>query len=173
MTPQADREHRGGDREWRFVQSTVVAVDARTVWRRVVSQEGINDEMWPWMTMSPPRGAGEITVDSLRVGEPLGRAWLRLFGLVPFDYDALTITVLERGRRFREESTMLSLRRWVHDRTVEPEPGGGARVTDRVTLAPRAPLVPAGPLLRAVLAAFFRHRHRRLARHVARSRADC
>lgn len=157
------------DGEWWFERSTLVAADAQDVWSRVVSPEGINDEMWPWMSMSPARGAPEITIDTVRVGEPAGRAWLCLFGLVPFDYDDLTITELEAGRRFREESTMLSMRRWVHDRTVEPAPGGGTVVTDRVTMAPRPPLVAAGPVIKAVLAAFFRHRHHRLARHFSRT----
>lgn len=155
-------------REWQFEQISVLDADAGSVWQRVVSPEGINHEMRPWMTMATPHGNQNLTIDAVSVGEPLGRAWLRLFGVLPFDYDALTITALEPGRRFREESTMLSMRRWVHDRTVEPAPDGRTTVTDHVTLAPRLPLIPAGGLLHGVLAAFFRHRHRRLAQHFTR-----
>lgn len=111
--------------EWRFERSTLVAADAQDVWCRVVSPEGINDEMRPWMSMSSPRGPREIT--------------------------------------------MLCMRRWVHDRTVERAPGGGTVVTDRVTMAPRPPLAVAGPVIKAGLAGFFRHRHRRLARHFSRT----
>lgn len=153
--------------EWEFAQQSLVTAEVDTVWRRVVSPEGINHEMRPWMTMSLPRGAEDVTIDSVRVGEPVGRAWLRLLGVVPFDYDHLSIVELEPGRRFLEESTMLSMRRWVHERSLSPAPGGATVVRDRVVVGPRAALVRAGPVLRTVLAAFFRHRHRRLARHFA------
>ncbi|TCK25791.1 hypothetical protein [Pseudonocardia endophytica] len=155
-------------REWWFERATVVPADPDDVWRRVVSPAGINDEMLPWIRMTVPRGAGDITIDTVRVGEPDGRAWLLLFGALPFDYDLLTIIELEPGHRFREQSTMLSMRTWGHERTLTPAAAGGTLVTDRVTLGPRGPLVCAGPLLRAVLGAFFDHRHRRLVRHFTR-----
>ena len=152
---------------WTFVQSSLVPADTDAVWRRVVNPEGINDEMRPWMTMSFPPDADVHSIDAVRVGEPLGRARLRLFGLVPFDHDDLVITELEPGRRFLEESTMASMRRWVHERTVVPGPGGATTITDRVTFEPRALLTWAGPVLRPVVAAFFAHRQRRLVRHFA------
>ena len=137
----------------------MVAATPDAVWRRVVTPAGVGDEMWPWMTMTMPRA--DLAVDTVRLGEPVGRAWLRLFGVVPFDFDDLVVTELEPGRRFLEESSMGSMRRWVHERTVEDAPHGTS-VTDRVTFAPRAPLVVLGPLLRRVISAFFAHRHRRL-----------
>lgn len=152
-------------REWSFERQTVLPVPAESVWDRIVTPEGINDEMRPWMTMSVPRGVEGVTIETVPVGTPIGRACLRLFGVLPFDYDRLTVTELEPGRRFREESTMLSMRRWVHDRTVEPESEHTARIVDRVTLGPRLGLLMAGPVLRSVLAGFFAHRHRRLSRH--------
>lgn len=151
--------------EWHFERRTTIPAPAAEVWSRVVTPEGINDEMRPWMTMSVPRGAEGIAIDNVEVGRPIGRAWLRLFGMLPYDYDHLTIAELEPGRRFREESTMMSMRRWVHDRTVEPIDGGRAKVIDRITIGPRLHVLPMGPVLRAVLRAFFGHRHRRLLRH--------
>ncbi|WP_328310624.1 hypothetical protein [Actinomycetospora sp. NBC_00405] len=152
---------------WTFVLSSLVPADTDAVWRRVVTPEGINDELRPWMTMSFPPDADVHSIEAVRVGEPLGRARLRLFGVVPFDHDDLVITELEPGRRFLEESTMASMRRWVHERTVVPEPGGATTITDRVTFEPRALLRWAGRVLRPVLAAFFAHRQRRLVRHFA------
>lgn len=137
---------------------------APEVWARIVTPTGINDEMRPWLTMSIPRHAEEVTIDNVTVGAPIGRAWLRLFGVIPFDYDHLTITELEPGRRFLEESTMLSMSRWTHERVVKPT-ATGASVTDRVTLRPRLVLRPLGPLLVRGVRAFFIHRHRRLVRH--------
>ncbi len=57
---------------------------------------------------------------------------------------------------------MLSQRLWEHERTLEPDGASACRVTDRVLFEPRLP-VP-GALMRPVLLAVFRHRHRRLRR---------
>lgn len=154
-------------RAWGFDRTSRIPASPAAVWARIVTPDGINDEMRPWLTMALPRDAGELTIDAVRPGEPVGRAWLRLGGLVPIDYDDLVVTELEPGRRFLEQSTMASMRRWEHERTVVPGADGGATVTDRVTYEPRAVLRWAGPLLRPVLAAFFAHRHRRLVRHFA------
>lgn len=154
-------------RTWTFTQRSEIAAPAQAVWDRVVTPEGINDEMRPWMTMAVPRGAGDITIDTVAVGRPVGRAWLRLFGLLPFDYDHLTVAELDPGRRFREESTMLSMRAWTHERTVAPVGGDRTEVIDVVTFAPRLGPAVTGPLLRRLLTAFFGHRHRRLAAHFA------
>lgn len=157
-------------RSWTITRQSTVAAPAEAVWARVVTPEGINDEMRPWLTMSLPRGADDLRIDTAPVGtgEKVGRAWLRLFGVVPFDYDELGIAELEPGRRFREESTMMSMRRWGHERTVEPgDDPGTSLVTDVVTLEPRLPLRIAGPVLQRVIGAFFTHRHRRLARYFA------
>ena len=53
--------------------------------------------------------------------------------------DHLTIVELDPGRRFLERSTMLSIRRWEHERTLV-ERDGGCEVTDRVTFQMRPPL---------------------------------
>ena len=160
-------------RSWTFTTQSRISAAPDAVWARVVTPEGINDEMRPWMTMSPPRGAGELLIDIVPVGTgvPVGRAWIRLFGLIPFDYDLLVIAELEPGHRFLEDSTMLSMRRWVHDRTVDAgEKPDSAVVTDVITLEPRLPLRLVGPILRRVLAAFFAHRHRKLANYFEKPR---
>src|SRR3990170_8110995 len=102
-------------------RQSIIDAPAEQVWDRVVTPEGINDELRPWMTMSMPRGAESLTVDNVPIGTPIGRAWLRLFGVLPFDYDLLTIAELQPGRGFREESTMLSMRQWRHEREVTPD----------------------------------------------------
>lgn len=147
-------------------RQSVVAAPAEQVWQRVVTPEGINDELRP-MTMSVPRGAKGMTVDTVPIGAPIGRAWLRLFGVLPFDYDRLSIAELEPGRRFREDSTMLSMRQWQHERTVTPEGDTKTIVRDRITFQTRAGLRFAAPLIAAGLRALFGHRHRRLQRHFA------
>jgi len=146
-------------------QVSEVTAPVDVVWERVVSPEGITDEMRPWMTMTMPKGTEGLTVDTVPLGVPLGRAWLRLFGVLPFDYDRLAIESIEPGRAFHERSTMLSMSRWWHDRTLTPVSDEVTRVHDRVTFEPRLPLRPLAGVLARVLAAFFAHRHRRLARH--------
>jgi ligand-binding SRPBCC domain-containing protein len=146
-------------------RQSIVDAPADQVWVRVVTPEGINDELRPWMTMSMPRGAESLTVDNVPIGTPLGRCWMRLFGVLPFDYDRLMIAALEPGRRFDEQSTMLSMRRWRHERTVTPDGDAKAVVHDRITFQLRAPLRPAAPVVAAGLRALFGHRHRRLQRH--------
>jgi ligand-binding SRPBCC domain-containing protein len=142
-----------------------VDASAEDVWARVVTPEGINDELRPWMTMSLPRGAQSLTVDNVPIGTPIGCCWMRLFGVLPFDYDRLTIAELQPGRGFREESTMLSMRRWRHERSVTPDGDGKAVVRDRITFQLRGLLRPLTPVVAAGLRALFGHRHRRLQRH--------
>lgn len=74
------------------------------------------------------------------VGVRLGRAPLLLFGVLPVEFDNLTIANMERGRRFHEKSSMVLLRRWEHERELQPLPSGGTRVHDRLTCEVRAPL---------------------------------
>ena len=148
-------------------RQSIVDAPAEQVWERVVTPEGINDELRPWMTMSVPRGAEGLTVDNIPIGTPIGRCWMRLFGVLPFDYDRLTIAELRPGRGFREESTMMSMSRWRHERTVTPRDDGTTFVQDRITFTPRAALRPLTPIFTIVLRALFGHRHRRLQRHFA------
>lgn len=145
-------------------QSTIEA-PAEQVWARIVTPEGINDELRPWMTMSMPRGNEDLTVENIPVGQPVGRCWLRLFGVLPFDYDDLTIAELWPGRGFHEESTMLSMRLWRHERTLEPADDARTVVRDRLTFELRAPLRVLTPVIAVGIRALFGHRQRRLARH--------
>ena len=148
--------------------STRLAAPAGTVWARAVMSEGINDELRPILRMTMPRGMATATIDDVAVGEPLGRSWILLGGLVPVDYDDLFLAELEPGRRFRERSSTSTLRVWSHERTVEPTGDGTCTVTDRLEWESKR-LVAALPgsrrLVAAVVGFLFRHRHRRLERH--------
>ena len=130
------------------------------VWAWIATAEGVNDELRPWMRMTVP-GGGDIDLDSIEVGKPIGRSWVLLLGLIPIDYDEINVVEVNRGRGFVERSRMLSQRAWEHVRTIEPS-GDGSVITDKVAWEPRLPL-PAGAL-RPMFGAIFRHRHRRLRR---------
>jgi hypothetical protein len=138
-----------------------VAAGAEAVWARAIDPAGINYELGPLLRMTVPAGAADFGLDDHEPGH-IGRSRVLLFGLIPFDYDDIEIIRLEPGRGFLERSTMLSQRLWEHERTLEPLSEGRCRITDRVAWEPRLP-VP-GALIRPLILATFRHRHRRLRR---------
>jgi ligand-binding SRPBCC domain-containing protein len=137
-----------------------LAAPAEAVWGRVMSADGINAELRPWLRMTVPRGLESLDLERLGPGA-LGRSWILLFGLLPVDYDDLGLERVEPGRGFSERSTMLSQRLWEHDRRIEPA-GEGCVLSDRIAWEPRPPLP--GAALRPLFGAFFRHRHRQLRR---------
>lgn len=147
-------------------RSSLLPAPAADVWARAVTPAGINDEFRPWLTMSVLAGADGITIDSLELGTSVGRCWVRLFGVVPIDYDDLTIVELDPGRRFLEQSKLFSAPQWQHERTVDPVDDASCRLTDRLEFTPRRGLGLLGPLLVRLI---FGHRHHRLRRHFGRS----
>lgn len=143
--------------------SSRLAAPAEAVWARVITPAGINDEMRPLMRMTVPRGlGGDFGIEDAKLGERIGRSWVLAFGLIPFDYDDLTLERIEPGRGFLERSTMLTQRLWEHERTIESQGQGACTITDRVAWEPRLPLP--GALFRPLIGPFFRHRHARLRR---------
>ncbi len=142
------------------IASTLAAAPA-AVWDRATSPEGINAELGPLLRMTVPRGVDSLDLRQLGPGL-LGRSWILLFGFIPFDYDEIGLERIEPERGFLERSTMLSQRLWEHERTLEAD-GEGTVIVDRLAWEPRLPLP--GRLLRPLIAATFRHRHRQLQRH--------
>lgn len=142
--------------------SSRLGAPAERVWAECTAAEGINYELMPIVRMTIPGGADTLSVGDVRDGQHVGRSWLLLGGLLPFDYDDITIERVEPGRAFHEDSTMLSQRSWRHHRAVEPAGEGVCTVTDTVEFVPRLP-VPVR-LLELVFGQTFAHRHRRLRR---------
>jgi ligand-binding SRPBCC domain-containing protein len=131
------------------------------VWERVTSAEGVNDELRPLFRMTAPRSLRAGGLAQVQIGRRICRSWVLLFGVLPVDYDDITLVRLEAPSAFLERSPMLSQHVWEHERTLEEVPEGCV-LTDRITYAPRLPAPDA--LLRSTYAAVFRHRHRRLRR---------
>ena len=131
------------------------------VWERVTSAQGINDELRPLFRMTAPRRLREEGLAKVQIGRRICRSWVLRFGVLPVDYDDITLVRLEAPAGFLERSRMLSQRTWEHERTLEEAPGGCV-LSDRVTYAPRLPVPDL--LLRALYARVFAHRHRRLQR---------
>jgi hypothetical protein len=146
----------------RVEQTSALAVAADELWAAATTIEGISYELAPILRMTVPRGAGDMNIASIPLNEPVGRSWILLGGVVPVDYDLITVTERGPGLRFQERSTMASLKRWNHERTVEPDGEGRCRVTDRLEFEPR--MRGTGRLAAAIVRFLFRHRHTRLAR---------
>jgi ligand-binding SRPBCC domain-containing protein len=138
--------------------SSVVDAPQKDVWERVSTLDGVNHELGPLLRMTAPAGA-RIDPASVPLGERWFRSRLLLFGVLPVDYDDLTLIAIEPGSGFHERSRMLSMRVWEHRRTLAQAPGG-TLVTDSLSFVPRLPV--ARRLQRALVAATFRRRHRRL-----------
>ena len=149
-------------RPGRLTASSLLATGADRVWAETTTAEGINHELMPIVRMTVPGEQDTLSVADVTNGQHVGRSWLLLGGLIPFDYDDITIEWIEPGRAFQEDSTMLSQRSWRHHREVLPDGEDGCRVTDTVTFEPRLP-VPVR-LLEFVFGQVFAHRHRRLRR---------
>ena len=107
-----------------------------------------------------------MSIDTLELGKPVGRSWIRLFGVLPVDYDDLTIVDVEPGRRFLEQSRLFSAPQWQHERIVEPVDAAVSRITDRLTFTPRRGFGVLGPRMIQLI---FWYRHRRLVRYFTRS----
>lgn len=145
------------------VVESVVPAPAERVWARATTAAGIRHELLPVVLMTMPPGLRGKTLDDAGdlLGKPLSKAWLLLLGILPVEYDDMTIIGFEAGREFHERSTMLTLTPWEHRRTITPEGDHEARVRDELTFTPRLPGLPVAAIVRAL----FRHRHRRLTRY--------
>ncbi len=149
-----------------FREVSEVPAPVEKVWERVTSPEGINHELGPFLKMTMPRSFHGKSIGDVSPGTHIGKSLLLLFGLIPFGYDDITVTQIKPGRMFREESAMIGMRTWIHQRTLEPV-DGKTIVTDAITLTPRLALPGLTRFLAATLAAFFVHRHKRLRGHFA------
>ena len=146
---------------YEFVAASRLDAPAERIWEHATTPEGVNDELWPLVRMTHPADVGSFTPETVVPGERLFRSWILLFGVLPIDYDDITLVRIEPGRGFLERSPMASQRLWEHERRLEPD-GDGCLVLDRVRHEPRVAL--GGRLQSIVFSRFFLHRHRRLRR---------
>lgn len=149
--------------EYTLTFSTRLAAAPNEVWEWITSFSGISREMAPYMTMTFPEGLVGLNSIAIVPGRKLFRSWLKLFGVIPFDYSDMTLVSIDEGEGFVEESPMGSMRQWRHERRITPS-GSGSILTDKLTFEPRL----FGGLSRAIVNFFFRHRHRKLQRHLGK-----
>ena len=149
----------------RLTFTTEVPASAADVWTWSTSIRGIKLEMWPILKMTFPKGMTGIDADTT-LKKPICRCQFLLLGLVPIDMSKLTFVEFDPGHRFVEQSPLLSMRSWRHERIVTPTVNGalGTVVTDKLEFTPRF----GAPVVRFFVKKFFEHRHTVLARTFAR-----
>jgi hypothetical protein len=53
------------------------------VWRWIVTPEGVNDELRPWLRMTVP--GGDFDLRSVEIGKPIGRSWVLLTDAIAWE----------------------------------------------------------------------------------------
>lgn len=144
-----------------FAISSRLRAPADRVWARASTFAGVNRELRPLFRMTYPPTHARITPGAFPPGRPGFRSWVLLFGLVPVDFDDVTLAELEPGRGFLEVSRLGSMHEWSHRRTVSPV-AGGCVVRDEVSFVPRLRWV--GPVLLGAFRLTFELRHCNLRR---------
>ena len=145
-----------------FVARSRLAASPERVWEHISSMEGVNYELGPWLRMTHPPDVDRIDESVGELGRPLFRSWVKLLGVLPVEYDDLTLRVVDPGRGFVEQSPLLTQSLWEHERSIQPAGDGGCELVDRIGHEPRIPL--ARRWQSALFRQVFLHRHRRLRR---------
>ncbi len=153
------RQAMGGATPFAFEAQSRLAAAPEEVWAAVTRPQVLNDELGPWFRVPIPSAARDLHIDTAPIGVRIARAWVLLQGVLPVDYDDLTLVSVGPGMRFHERSPMLSCSVWEHRRSVEPDQSGSL-ITDRISFKPRWFM--SGRLYLAIVRLIFRHRHARL-----------
>jgi hypothetical protein len=149
-----------------FTIASPLRAPAARVWAHASDFAGINRELWPLARMTYPAALARLTPETVPLGRRAFRSWVLLFGLIPVDFDDITLVELEPGRGFYEVSRLFSMREWRHRRTLTPT-SEGCIVRDEIACIPRWRW--AGPLLVRLFRLAFGLRHRALRRLFGRA----
>jgi ligand-binding SRPBCC domain-containing protein len=136
-----------------------LAARPEELWEWITSARGVNAEMRPILKLDFPKGMTHIPQDADSLGKKLGDCRFLLFGVLPVDLSRLTFVEIEPGRRFVEQSPLLSMKGWRHERTIAPD-GDGMLLVDELEFTPRF----AAGAVGWFITRFFRHRHAALRR---------
>ena len=142
-----------------ITKTSALAAPRETVWQRAVTMEGVNAELMPLAKMTVPSQARGLSIADAPTGEVAFHSWLLLGGALPFDRHALQLERIEPGWKLVAESTSLMQKRWRHVRRLE-DIDDGCRITDELTVEPRAPFM--APLVARIVDRIFAHRHEQL-----------
>jgi ligand-binding SRPBCC domain-containing protein len=133
---------------------TKVPATPDELWTWSTSVHGVDAEMAPVLKLDFPKGMTHIPRDGSGLGKPLGNCKFLLFGFLPVDLSRLTFVEVEPGRRFVEQSPLLSMKFWRHERVIKPDTDG-THVVDSLEFTPRM----GTRLVTWFISKFFEHRH--------------
>jgi ligand-binding SRPBCC domain-containing protein len=133
---------------------TKVPATPADLWNWSTSVRGVDAEMKPVLKLDFPKGMTHMPSDASGLGKPLGNCKFLLFGILPVDLSRLTFVEVEPGRRFVEQSPLLSMKSWRHERVIAPG-SDGTQVVDSLEFTPRF----APKLVTWFISKFFEHRH--------------
>ena len=150
-----------------LIFSSHLTAPSAKVWAWMTSISGIVTEMAPIMKMTAPASSTQLADVTLKLGEPLFRSWVLLYGVIPIDRSDLTLISIDPGKGFVEESPMLSMKLWRHQRSISPA-GSGTILTDQLTFQPRFARRAIEWFIRKV----FEHRHRVLRERLGDASVD-
>lgn len=119
----------------------------------------VNFELGPWIQMSAPAAWRSLKLKDWNGNGQLFKSWVLLLGILPLDRHAFGKLDLSQKMRFIEHSSSWINRIWQHERAVKAV-AGGCEITDKISFAPRLPLL--SPVLKAIYILVFRHRHSKL-----------
>jgi ligand-binding SRPBCC domain-containing protein len=136
-----------------------LSASSERVWEWMMSVRGVQTELWPILKMTAPSSITSLSDVSVKLGTPVFRSYVFLFGVVPIDRSDLTLLRLDAGSGFVEESPMLSMKLWRHERRISSRDGKTV-LSDTLTFEPRF----AGPFVEWLIRKTFEHRHRVLRR---------
>lgn len=128
------------------------------VWAVVSTMSGVNAELRPFVRMTYPNLAEQLSHAAIVPGQVLFRSWLLAGSVIPIDRHDLALERVIDGEGFDEESTSMLQRRWRHERRLIDTPEGGCVVRDRLVIVPRLSI--ARPMVARTVRFLFDHRHR-------------
>ena len=132
--------------------------NSNTLWKWIISRRGINSELFPLLYMTSLDSLATITEDNFKPRTIITNSWILLFGFIPIDRLRITPVEVIEGEHFIEESPMLTMKRWRHERYVEPVDNNKCCVRDILTFQPFF----FTPIVAIFVKILFKNRHRKL-----------
>lgn len=137
---------------------SVLEVKADRLAKDLLTMEGVNYELSPWLQMSAPEEWQTKPIKHWPINRKLFKSWITLFGLIPVDLHAFKlIETNENG--IKECSTSIINTYWKHERTILKF-DTVSKVRDTLEFQPRLSWL--AFILKPIYKSVFIHRHNKL-----------
>jgi len=147
---------------YQFSISSHLGCTASELWGHAITPQGINRELFPLLKMTSPKSyQNRSGMTGVPLNQKLFRSWILLFGVIPVEYDDITVVEMIPEQKFVEVSTMCTQKVWRHERRFT-QVSEVCEVTDQVTFEPKLKLF--GPVQLMIFRLVFQLRHKNLKR---------